>query len=193
MLNHHELVVWATRVMAALAPDAPWADAYALTAESLVKVAEESPLYARQEDGVRRTLAQDLGIAFYESTFKPNAEGDCRPEDSTKTKLCKPGARGRSVCLFQVHESNHKALGVTREELLTSVEVCARAAHTMMRASFAVCRSRPLEERLSQYAYGGSTCGGPKNEGVLESRHRMGKALWIFRNHAFLEGFDVVD
>lgn len=182
------LFQWTLRVMQSLQPAAPWADTFPESARVLVQVAETSPLYPVEQDGVRRTLALLLSLANFESALKPDAEGDCDAKDRTKSGLCKPGARGHSLCMFQVGDSNLRTLGTTRDEIQKDLAVCTRSAVTLIKVSFGVCRSRASEDQLGQYAAGGSACGGPKGEGLLESRHRMAKAKWIFANKAFQTG-----
>ena len=180
------LFQWTLRVMQSLQPAAPWSPTFSESAQVLVQAAETSPLYPVEQDGVRRTLALLLSIANFESSLKPDAEGDCDPKDREKSGMCKKGARGHSLCMFQVGESNLKTLGTTRDEIQHDFAVCARSAVTLIKVSFGVCRAKAAEDQLAQYAAGGSACGGPKGEGLLESRHRMAKAKWIFANKSFL-------
>ena len=184
------LVQWTLRVMQSLQPVAPWAETFPESAATLVQIAESSPLYPSETDGVRRTLALLLSVANFESALKPDAEGDCDARDRDKSGMCKKGARGHSLCMFQVGDSNLKALGTNREAILTDLAVCTRSALTLIRISFGVCRSRAPEDQLAQYAAGGGSCGGPKGEGLLESRHRMAKARWIFANQSLLTGLE---
>ena len=174
------LIQWAIRVMHLLQPVAPWRDTFEPSARVMVAVAESNPLYPVQTDGVKRTIALLLSIGNFESALKPDAEGDCDPKDRTPSGMCKKGARGHSLCMFQINESNLKALGTTRQEIQSDFGVCVRSATTMIRTSFGVCRSRAPEDQLAQYAAGGGACGGSKGEGLMESRHRMAKARWIF-------------
>ena len=183
------LFQWTLRVMQSLQPAAPWTPTFPESAQVLVQVAESAPLYPG-EDGVRRTLALLLSVANFESSLKPDAEGDCDPKDREKNGLCKKGARGHSLCMFQVGESNLKSLGTTREEIQRDLSVCARSALSLIKISFGVCRAKAAEDQLAQYAAGGGACGGPKGEGLLESRHRMAKAKWIFANKSFLAGLE---
>ena len=179
-MNTELLIQWTIRVMHLLQPTAPWEDTFESSARVLVSAAEADPLYPVQTDGVRRTLALLLSIGDLESAFKPDAEGDCDPKDRSPNGLCKKGARGHSLCMFQVGDSNLKTLGTTREEIQRDLSVCTRSAVTLIKVSFGVCRSRAPEDQLAQYAAGGGACGGPKGEGLMESRHRMAKARWIF-------------
>lgn len=166
------LIAWVLAAMTQAQPPAktPWADTYATTAEALATVAEEEPLFDGK-DGARRTASWFVSVAWFESTFKPDAVGD----------------KGQSVCLFQIGVSNLKGLGVTKNELLTDVAACTRAARRMMKASIGVCSKRPLEDWLGQYAAGGDSCGGPEGQGLRESRHRVRKAIWLFSNIPFAD------
>ena len=180
------LFQWTLRVMQSLQPAAPWAETFPESATVLVQVAETTPLYPIEQDGVRRTLALLLSIANFESSLKPDAEGDCDAKDREKNGLCKKGARGHSLCMFQISDSNLKSLGTTREEIQRDLSVCTKSALSLIKISFGVCRTKAAEDQLAQYAAGGGACGGPKGEGLLESRHRMAKARWIFANKSFL-------
>lgn len=152
------LAALALAMMLRAQPSAPWADTYPSTAKAVAEAAHASPVFAGG-DGEQRTVALLVSMAWFESTFNPAAVGD----------------NGRSVCLFQIHETNWKWLGVTREAL-QDVRVCARTAVRMVHQSFRVCRARPLEERLGWYAAGGPDC----TRGLSPSRHRVRKALWLF-------------
>jgi soluble lytic murein transglycosylase-like protein len=151
-----ELAAWVLAAMVSLEASPPWAGTYAETAEAIADVALEAPLFDG-EAGPLRTAALLTSLAWFESRFDPRAVGD----------------HGRSVCLLQVHASNHAALGVTRDELLDDPRTCLRAGVKMIRQSFAVCARRPLLERLSHYAAGGAGC----ERGRRESRHRVGLAI----------------
>ena len=184
-MDTETLVSWALIVMRTLQPAAPYEATFEASARVLVKVAEEAPLYPRDQDGVRRTVALDLSIGNFEGALRQDAEGDC--DEKKPDGTCKKGSRPHSFCMFQIGESNFRALKITREQIQTDFEVCTRAAHTMIRISFGVCRSKADDDdRLAHYAHGGATCAGEKGEGLLESRHRMKKAKWIFGNARFL-------
>lgn len=161
----------------ALEPNAPWKDTYESTAAAIVRAAHESPLFAGPT-GVAKTIEVIVATAHFESAGNPRAEGD---------HLCRPGevrpkctGEAQSLCLLQVGRSNLKGLGTTAQEILNDVDVCVDKGLRLMHVSFAICRARPLEDRLANYAAGGSGCGGPKGEGILKSRHRMLKATRLF-------------
>ena len=176
------LTAWAASVMRRLEPAAPWTSTYESSARVLVQTAIERPLYPGVADGVKRTISVLLGLAYYESNFLADAEGDC----ITASGKLVPSVSGRckdstphSYCMFQLNKSNFRTLGTSREEVQTDLAVCAKNALRMIHASFAICHARPLDDRLANYAAGGEGCGGPKGEGVDLSRHRMKKATWI--------------
>jgi hypothetical protein len=158
-----ELAAWVLAAMVSLEASPPWAETYAETAEAIADVSLEAPLFPG-EHGPLRTAALLTSLAWFESRFDPRAVGD----------------HGRSVCLVQVHASNHAALGVTRDELLEDPRTCLRAGLEMIRRSFAVCARRPLEERLGHYAAGKAGC----DRGLRESRHRVGLARRLAKGAA---------
>jgi len=166
------LATLALAMMVSAQPTAPWRATYQSTADAFAKSAASDPLFD-DVDGPERTVAFYVGLAWFESTLKPDAVGD----------------KGHSVCLFQINDSNFEGLGVTRDTLLNGVrdgervvrtpqEVCTGAANRMIRRSFHVCRARPLDERLGWYAAGGPDC----DRGLTQSRHRVRKSQWLFAN-----------
>ncbi len=157
------MAAWILSLMLLLQPAkaTPWADTYEATAHAIADASVQSPLFTGAH-GAERTAALLVATGFFESRFRPDAIGD----------------HGRSLCMLQVGESNLKALGVTREAMLTDLPTCLRAGLTMMKGSFSVCRGRPIEEWLGHYTAGGQGC-----RGLVESRHRVGLALRLFRDH----------
>ena len=183
------LAAWILVLMTYLAPSAPWKDTYAGTAAVIAQTSASSPLFEGRL-GSLKTAVLYVALAWFESSLRPDAEGDCTDDKTHKAVAsiggrCPAGATPHSFCLFQVSETNFASLGVSREQVQSSVDVCTDSASKMAHASFAICRTagRPLDERLGNYAYGRGTCGGPKGEGLSESRHRMTKATWLFKNH----------
>lgn len=150
-------------LLQSLQPNAPWIGTYEQTARAIDEVAHEDPLY-RGEDGVVRTVAEIVAIGWYESKFDPRAEGD----------------HGNSLGFGQVGVSNLPALGMTRDDLL-DVRQNVRAMVRMLRDSHRACAVAPLEDQLAAYATGNGHCFVP--EGVLASKHRMGLAKRIMREH----------
>jgi len=161
-----QLVQWALGMMTSLQPVAvtPWADTYVSSAEAMVDVAEEAPLF-KGEDGVRKTIVLLISLGWFEGRFNQKAIGD----------------KGQSVCMFQLGVANLKSLGTSREEVLSDFSVCARSALKAVRISFNVCRGRDELDLLGHYASGSARC----DAGLRESRHRMQKAKWLFGKFPF--------
>jgi hypothetical protein len=153
-------------------PHSPFVSTFEKTAEAIADAANASPVFDG-EDGTDRTAALLVSVAWYESRFQVDAAGDCAKKTAVGTCA---GGKPRSFGLFQIHESNHAWLGVTREQITADPEVAAAAALKMIHASFVICRARPLEGRLGWYARGGSGCP----EESRESKHRVLKARWLF-------------
>lgn len=181
---HSILVAWTVLAMIGAQPKAvtPWASSYESTAEAFVTVAEEAPLHDPARDGVRQTIADFLGVSWFESRFDPKAKGDgaCIKKDEAGKCLVK--GPPNSFCAFQINRSNFVYLKVTEEELLTDILACTRAARKMMRQSMNACRGRPADEWLSWYAAGGSC-----DRGLKESRHRFAKSAWIYSHVPFTD------
>lgn len=156
----------------------PWADTYESSAAAIVRGVKKTQLFAG-DDAEERTAAVMVSLGVFEGSLRPDAQGDCDKTDPV-TKMCMPGSTPHSFCMFQVHESNHKALGVTKDELLSDMDKCVDAGIRMAKSSFRICSGFPILDRLNQYATGGGKCL-PKvtsDKGV----HRMRKALWLFAN-----------
>jgi hypothetical protein len=158
------MAIWILSLMQLLVPHAPYADTFPATAAAIEKVAHESPLYDT-DDGVVRTVAELVSLSFHESRFDPRAI------DKTKT----------SFGLAQVDASNLANLGLSRHEELFDPETNLRAAIKLMRISHRLCRRRPIEDGLANYASGGGTCSVP--EGLKASRQRMRFAAALLRRH----------
>jgi hypothetical protein len=151
---------WILSLMLFLQPAAPWIDTYASTARAIDVAAHEFPLF-EGEDGVSRTAAELVAIAWYESRFNPRAVA----EDGSGT-----------VCLGQI---DVRGLGVSAESLLEDVRDCVEAMVARARESHRVCtlRGRKYNERLGQYTGGGGGC-----DRGLEAARRRGKlADWLVR------------
>lgn len=132
-------------------------------AESIDAAAEARPLY-RGDFAVERTIAELVAIAHREGHFEINAIGS--------------DGFGESYGLYQIHETNLKRLGITREEALSDPKAQTEAALTLLRESHRVCHNVPLEEQLAHYASGRGRCDIP--EAVADSRNRMQLALRLF-------------
>jgi hypothetical protein len=172
------LIKWAVAAMTAIQPVAvtPWADTYEASATTIVKVAEEMPVWPGA-DSTQRTVATLISLGWFEGRLKQDAKGDCL--NKTKDgKQCDPvNPQFQSFCMFQIGKSNFKGLDVTEERILADFELCTRTAVRMIMLSKNVCKGRPDTELLGNYASGKGVCGG-----LTESKHRMTKAKWVFAN-----------
>lgn len=157
------MAIWILKLMHLLLARTPWIDTYPQTAEAIDKVAHESPLYDG-EDGVEQTAAELVALTYFESRF--NIRAINKEQDS--------------FGLTQIHSSNMKSLGLTKEQLLDA-ETNLRAAISLMRVSHRLCKNHPKEEGLANYASGGGTCNVPA--GIKASRRRMKLALDLLRKN----------
>jgi len=158
------MAAWILSLMQLLVPHAPYADTFPQTAAAIDQVAHESPLYD-DDDGIVRTAAELVSLAFHESRFDPRAVDK----------------EGTSLGLAQVDVSNLANLGLERREQLFDPLTNLRAALRLMKISHRLCRFRPLEDALANYASGGGTCAVP--EGLVASRRRMRLALKLLKKH----------
>lgn len=148
------MIAWVLALMVLLAPRAPWRASYETTAAGMVEGAIAVPVFSGPR-AIERTLALDVAVAFFESTFRVDAVGD----------------HGAAKSLYQVHGA------MPEDARAATVE-----ANRLMLQSFRACRGLPLEERLAWYASGGAD--GCSNEaGRQASRHRVGLALGLFAKH----------
>jgi len=165
-----------------LEPHALHRSTFERTAKAIADASNASPLFGG-DHGAEKTADLIASVADFESGLIPDAEGDCIANGKlvpSKVGVCPTGSKPHSFCALQVNESNFKELGITRESVQTDIDVCIRSGLRLMHISFAVCRARPLEERLAHYAGGGEGC--PTNEDATKkSRHRVLKALWLFK------------
>jgi hypothetical protein len=155
---------WILSLMQLLVPHAPYSDTFPATAAAIEKVAHEAPLYD-DDDGVVKTVVELVSLSFHESRFDPRAV------DKTK----------QSYGLAQVDVSNLANLGLAAKEELFEVETNLRAALKLMKISHRLCRGRPPEDGLANYASGGGTCSVP--EGLVASRRRMKFAKALLTKH----------
>jgi hypothetical protein len=158
------MAIWILSLMHLLVPHAPYASTFPATAAAIDKVAHESPLYD-DDDGVVRTAAELVALAFHESKFYTRAIS----QDKT------------SHGLTQIDSSNLHNLGLVRVDQLYDPETNLRAALKLMRISHRLCRFHPREDALANYASGGGTCSVP--EGLVASRRRMKLAAYLLRKH----------
>jgi len=156
------MAAWILSLMLFLQPAAPWLDTYPSTARAIDRAAHAFPVY-EGEDGVSRTAAELVAIAWYESRFNPRAVA----EDGSGT-----------VCLGQI---DVRGLGVAAEALLESVDNCVEAMLARVRESHRVCalRGRGPLERLGQYTGGGGEC----DRGLRAARARAKTAEWLVRRY----------
>ncbi len=149
---------WILALMVSLQPvdRTPWADTFAETALAVDQVVRDEPPLFKGVDGRQRTAALLVSLAWFESRFRGDAEGD----------------HGQSLGLYQISRAH-----APRQELLGAASATRRAL-ALIRTSQRVCAARPLEEQLGWYASGGSSCGG-----LTKSRHRVNLAGKLLREH----------
>jgi len=154
-MSHSVLVSWAlTAAINLAAPGSP--PSLDRVADGVVTAAEENPAFAG-EDGVAQTVAVLLAIAWRESGFKVAAAGDC-PGLAPGSRECTADKRAQSLGLFQIGRGNAGWLGVSVADLTGEPVVQARIALRMVRTSFKICATRPLEERLGWFHHGHEGC-----------------------------------
>jgi hypothetical protein len=127
---------------------------------------DEAPLFDGP-DGRTRTALLMLSVASFESGYRKRVdEGRGR------------GDNGRSFCLMQIRVGTGATKeGWTGPDLVEDRTRCFRAALHILRKSFGICHSLPVEDRLSAYASG--SCG----LGTEASRRRVNRARdWIARH-----------
>jgi hypothetical protein len=146
---------WILSLMMLLQPRAPWIGTYEATASAIDQaVQEEESLFPDEPDGRAKTAAILVALAWAESTFKPNAVGY-------------GGVRG----LYQIGGHGN----------LSDPLKASRVALELLRESFRLCAKRPVNERLAQFAAGGSSCKAPGEEALKKSRFRVSKGLWLVK------------
>lgn len=175
------LIAWVLSLLIYLDPKSAYREDFPRIAEAIAIESTASPVFEGRS-GAWKTAALEVAIARYESNFQIDATGDCKPKDTTKFGTCKPGARGSSFGLYQISRSNFRTLEVTEEEMTTDPVLQTRASLRMVRNSLRICRARPLEERLAQYAAGGEGCS-ESLDATTKSRHRMLTGMMLFRSH----------
>lgn len=147
------LTTWILALMVLLQPSAPWRADYEEVAKGIEEGARVVPIFAG-EQGLYRTVALDVSLAWYESRFDRHAVGD----------------HGAAHGLFQVHATE-----------ASTVAEQVKQANALIKQSLRVCAARPFEERLGWYASGGPTCDRPG--GLKASKHRMNTAVWLLRQN----------
>jgi hypothetical protein len=174
---HHLLVTWTLLIMSLAQPVRPsWSDTYERQAEADVTAAERAPLY-KGDLAVPKTVALMVSLAWFESSFKPDAKGD----HGASWGLFQVAPSTGQVFVARAHERAAAWGDVlnpwsgAKDELL-DVDRAAFLALEVMRESFIACRRRPADEVLGWYAAGGEGC-----RGIKESRARVHKAQWLLR------------
>ena len=157
---------WIFSLMVLLQPAAPWRGTYERTARAIDDAAHEAPLYPG-EDGVERTAALLVAVAWRESRFDPMARA---------TDCC-----GESLGLFQVHGTNARRLGLMGVSELFDPLTNARAALALLAESLRICAKSLPDERLAEYASGLALCDVP--EAVRDSRAKTRIAARLLREH----------
>jgi Transglycosylase SLT domain len=148
---------WVMGLLAALEPSAPWSNTYEKTAEAIARVSESEPLFAVDDNGEERTASLLVAIAWYESRLNPAARSK----------------NGPWYCLYQLDKSYLP----DAQKSLSDQEMCTRAAVKILRKSLAMCKARPLDERLAAFMSGQCDRGG------VQSRHRMFLAKKLLKEH----------
>lgn len=176
-----KLAAWILAAMLSAEPRSPYRSTFESSAETMAKVATDSPLFGGA-DGPKKTASWFVSVMWFESRFDPKAKGDCSKRDKSGVCVSQP----QSLCGFQVGISNVAFLGVKEQELLDNFETCTRSARKLMKVSIQICRTRPMDDWLGQYAAGGVECGRLQQDGsragLRESGHRVRKATWLFAN-----------
>jgi len=150
------IYAWIYFLMVLLQPKAPWKDTYELTAIAIGDASESNPLFSGQ-NGIVKTAAVLISLAWFESRFDPNALGD----------------KGKSHGLFQ-----QQGMGD-----LSDPKVATVVALQQIKISFRICSNKRIEEKLGWYAAGGPDC----ERGLVQSKHRMLKAFWLVQKYPFDE------
>ena len=169
---------WILSTMTALEPGATYRETYPTTAQAIADAAEANPL---PREGAAKTAAILVALAWFESRFQVNAQGDCPKRTSFGT--CEKGSTPQSFGAWQVSRSNLAGLDLSPESVLEDAGVAARASLTLVRESFRVCAREPLSSRLGWYAGGTGRCISSE-DAKRKSEHRMAKAVWIYDHFA---------
>jgi hypothetical protein len=109
---------------------------------------DETPLFDGPDARAKTALLM-LSIASFESGYRKRVDDGRSRGDS-----------GKSFCLMQIRvgtSATHE--GWTGPDLVEDRTRCFRAALRILRNSFGICHSSPVEDRLSAYASGSCTAG----------------------------------
>ena len=174
-------------MMILAAPAAKHRDTFERTAEAIAKASNASPVIDG-EHGSEKTAALIVALGEFESGLRPSAAGDCEKAKTKSDGTCAEGGHPTSFCMLQINQSNFAGLGVTKDELLTSIDACVATGLRMMRASFRICGKLPFEDRLRWYTAGADNCPGDENKDAAnKSRHRVRRAMWLYGRAKKLE------
>lgn len=137
-IAYPKLVAWVLSTMLGMqsptAPGVKWGDTYEMTAHTIAQAAMNDPFRNQDRQEVVFTAALLIVWSYREARFDPNAIGDS----------------GSSFGLWQVKEGTAHV----KRELLFDPLLAAPIALHLFHTSFHVCKDRPFEERMAQYAYG---------------------------------------
>jgi hypothetical protein len=130
---------------------------------SVVLDDSEPPLFDGPNAKARTALLM-LSVASFESALRKTVDDGVVRGDG-----------GRSYCLMQIRVGT----GVTREgwtgpQLIADRKRCFRAALHMLRSSFNMCHSYPVEDRVSVYATGHCMLDAP----ISRSRVVRARRYW---------------
>lgn len=198
------VLVWLLSFMTTMAPlDRPqfYPDAketrdqaqarYESIAKDIHTVLWNQPALFTGPDGRAKTAAVMMSIMLHESAFRRDVDFGLGSAGR--------GDGGRSWCLMQIQVGQNKTAtwnakynrfkqwgdapedlvqGWTGDEMVKDRKKCIEAGYRIMKASFEMCKSLPVDQWLDVYAAG--SCGS----GVPQSRVRMNTGINWFNGHA---------
>lgn len=164
------VAVWLVGAMASWMPAKTPAEQarYETIAKDFASVAfdpAEKPVFDG-EDGRAKTALLMAAIASFESGYRADV-------DDGRVR----GDHGTSWCIMQVRVIGKTRDGYTGEDLVRDRTKCLRVALRIVRESFAWCKDKAIEDKLSGY-----TIGQCKDNEQL-ARNRFGRARAWWREH----------
>lgn len=164
------VAVWLVGAMASWVPARTPTDQarYDSIAKDLAQVTfdpAEKPAF-EGEDGRAKTALLLAAIASFESGYRADV-------DDGRTR----GDHGTSWCLMQVRVIGKTRDGYVGEDLVRDRTKCFRVALRIVRESFAWCKDKSIEDKLSGY-----TIGQCKDNEPL-ARNRFGRARSYWKDH----------
>ncbi len=146
---------------------------YVDIAEAFATVAldsQERSLYGNSDKGRAKTASTLLAVALHESGFAHDADvGPCyRGRDGTSSRC----DSGRAECLLQVRTDVHTQWA--KGSLFASRTACVRAALSLLRRSFAMCRST---SPFAVYAGGACLSGATRGRELAVMADSFGRGL----------------